>query len=57
MTMRTGWTKDGKHFAETTGINGRTLYFIDGKITNRAAWFAAYKAADAADKIKAAKAA
>ena len=54
MTTRSGWTKDGKHFAETTGINGRTLYFIDGKITPRAVWFAAYKAADAADKARAA---
>lgn len=56
MTMRSGWTKNGKHFAETTGINGRTLYFIDGKITKRADWLAALKAADA-DKAKAAKAA
>ena len=57
MTMRAGWTRDGKHFAETTGINGRTLYFIDGKITKRADWFAAYKSADATDKAKAKKAA
>lgn len=55
MTTRAGWTKDGKHFAETRGINGRTLYFIEGKITNPDKWFKAYKSAKAADDARKAK--
>jgi len=45
MTIRAGWTFSGKHFAETVGINGRTTYHIDGKLTPKAVWFAAYRAA------------
>lgn len=49
MTMRAGWTFGGKRFAETVGVNGRTTYHIDGKLTPKAEWFVAYRAAKAAD--------
>jgi hypothetical protein len=47
--MRAGWIYDGKHFAETTTPLGGHRHFIDGKPTKKAEWFAAYKAAKAAD--------
>jgi hypothetical protein len=36
MTMRAGWTFNGKHFRETYDINGRRVYFVDGKPITRA---------------------
>lgn len=52
MSIRAGWNLDGKHFAETVGINGRTTYHIDGKMTAWPVWIAAYRAAKAAQATK-----
>lgn len=57
MTMRTGWTFNGKHFAETRTTRmgaPRFMFFIDGKPTPHAAWRAEMAVARAADADKAA---
>jgi hypothetical protein len=38
MSMRRGWTINGKHFAETTTERGGLRFFIDGKPTRRREW-------------------
>jgi hypothetical protein len=43
--MRSGWTYNGKHFAETQTERGGLRYFIDGKPTTRQAWLVELNAA------------
>lgn len=50
MTMRAGWTYNGKHFRETYDINGRRICFVDGKPTSREEWIAELSAAKAAEQ-------
>jgi hypothetical protein len=52
MSMRSGWTYNGKHFAETNTERGGRRYFIDGKLTARVKWIAELVAAKAADQRK-----
>jgi len=45
MSMRTGGTYNGKHFAETHTERGGRRFFIDGKPTKKAIWQAEREAA------------
>ena len=50
MSSRAGWTYNGKHFCETHTERGGLRYFIDGKRTPKANFFAELAAAKAADQ-------
>jgi hypothetical protein len=50
MSVRSGWTVNRKHFTQTTTPRGGIRYFIDGKPTKRADWYAALYASNAAAK-------
>lgn len=52
MSMRRGWTVDGKHFAETHTERGGIRYFIDGKPVTFAAFGIAMAAARKAESEK-----
>lgn len=54
MSVRAGFTINGSHFRETYAVNGRRMFFVDGKIASRHEWQAAIYAAKAAE-IKAAE--
>ena len=43
-----GWTYNGRHFAETHTERGGSRYFIDGKPTAKTVWLAEIAAAKAA---------
>ncbi len=50
MSMRAGWTYDGKHFAETSTERGGLRYFIDGKPVTKLVWLGEMRAAKSADE-------
>lgn len=50
MSMRYGWTIDGKHFTCTSTERGGLRHFIDGKPTTKALWQASVCAARDAEK-------
>jgi hypothetical protein len=55
MTMRAGWTFDGKHFCETwTTRRGAPclMYFVDGKVTARKVFLQIMAEAKAAEAAK-----
>ena len=51
MSMRAGWTYDGKHFTETITERGGFRCFIDGKPTDRQAWQSALRDAKATENL------
>lgn len=53
MAMRTGWTFNGKHFAETRTCRmgmRRVMFFVDGKPTAEREWRLAMREAKAAEE-------
>ena len=55
MASRSGWTFNGKHFAETATCRmsrRRVMYFIDGKPTPEREWRGAMNEARKADADK-----
>jgi len=52
MSVCAGWKFNGIRFAETFAVNGRRMFFIDGKITPRSAWVLAMREAKAAEAAR-----
>ena len=52
MSVRTDWKFNGISFRETFGVNGRRMFFIDGKITPRSAWALAMRNAKAVEAAR-----